>query len=77
MQEVYLLQRNDGLFLNKQQDWVDGDNASELYRATHRDDAINTKVELTIKAPDLRLEVITCTLTEKGVPRLPEHCDQR
>jgi hypothetical protein len=79
MTEVYLLQRNDGYYLSKHQDWVDGSHANELYRASHKDDAINTKVELTVKEPLLRLKIISCDLTERGVLCLPaqqEQCEQ-
>ncbi len=71
MTEVYLLQNSENLFLNKRQEWVDGNETASLYRTPLKDDAINTKVEITVKAPDARITVILCPLDEKGLPRLP------
>ncbi|WP_236984051.1 hypothetical protein [Marinagarivorans cellulosilyticus] len=71
MTEVYLLQNNDGLFLNKHQEWVDGSDASGLYKTTFKDDAINTKVELTVKNPQLRIKTLLCATNDKGTPCLP------
>lgn len=68
MTEVYLLQNHQGFYLNRQQEWVDGAEAASLYRAEHKDEAINTKVELTVKAPDLRIQLVECTLNERGQP---------
>ncbi|WP_053979324.1 hypothetical protein [Marinagarivorans algicola] len=71
MTEVYLLQNSENLFLNKRQEWVDGSEAASLYRTPLKDDAINTKVEITVKAPDARITIIVCTLDDKGLPSLP------
>lgn len=71
MTEVYILQNNDRLFLNKHKEWVDSSEAASLYRTTFRDDAINTKVEITVKAPNFRISIISCTLNDKGIPCLP------
>lgn len=68
MTEVYLLKNHQGFYLNKQQDWVDGTDAASLYRTEHKDEAINTKVELTVKAPDLRIVIVDCALNERGQP---------
>ena len=73
MTEVYLLQNDDGLFLNKQQEWVDGSDAGSLYKTAHKDDAINTKVELTVKAPYLRISTVVCSVNERGIPCLPKN----
>ena len=72
MTEVYLLQNNDGLFLNKQQEWVDGSDANSLYKTAYKDDAINTKVELTVKNPQLRIKTLLCSTSDRGTPFLPE-----
>lgn len=68
MTEVYLLKNHLGFYLNKHQEWVDGIDAASLYRTEYKDEAINTKVELTVKAPDLRIVIVDCTLNERGQP---------
>ncbi len=72
MTEVYLLQNNDGLFLNKHKEWVEGSEANSLYKTAYRDDALNTKVELTVKNPGLRIKTLLCPVNDKGIPCLPE-----
>lgn len=68
MKEVYLLKNHQGLYLNKQQEWVDGTDAASLYRTEHKDEALNTKVELTVKSADLRILIVDCALNERGQP---------
>ena len=72
MTVIYLLQNSEKLFLNKQKEWVDGNEASSLYRTTFKDDAINTKVEITVKVPNERITIVASTPDEKGNPCLPK-----
>ena len=72
MTKVYLLSNQDGYFLNNQQEWVDGRDAKRIYRTVHKDEALNTKAELTVKSADIRIEIITCGTNDKGVPQIPE-----
>lgn len=74
MQEVFLLQNQSGFFLSKQQEWVDGRQPNTLYRSAHKDDAINTKVELTVKSAELRITLVNYPTNERGIPQIPsEH----
>lgn len=72
MTEIYLLQNSENLFLSKQQEWVDGSETSRLYRTTFKDDAINTKVEITVKVPSVRISIVSSIPDEKGNPCLPK-----
>lgn len=72
MTEVYLLHNQQGYFLNNQHEWVDGREANRLYRTAYKDEALNTKVELTVKSADLRVTIISCSTTGKGIPQIPE-----
>ncbi len=72
MTKVYLLQNQDGYFLNNQQEWVDGGDAKRIYRTVHKDEALNTKAEITVKFADIRIEIITCGTNDKGIPQIPD-----
>ncbi len=66
MSDVYILKNQYDLFLDKHGEWVDQADPSVLYRTVHRDEAINVKVEHTVKHPDLRIQVQACALNERG-----------
>jgi hypothetical protein len=66
MQEVYIIRNQDHLYLNKQGEWVDGCDSHSLFRTAYRDEALNTKVELSVRHPHLRLTLVTGALDEKG-----------
>lgn len=70
MTRIYIIQNQYNLYLNKQGEWSDGTDANLLYRTPHPDAAINTKVELSVRDPLLRLSVVPCTLNEKGRPEI-------
>lgn len=66
MQEVYIIRNQDHFYLNKQGEWVDGCDSHSLFRTAHKDEALNTKVELSVRHPHLRLTIVTGALDEKG-----------
>lgn len=66
MQEVYIIRNQDHLYLNKQGDWVDGCESHGLFRTAHKDEALNMKVELSVRHPQLRLTLVSGALDEKG-----------
>lgn len=70
MNRTYIIQNQYNLYLSKQGEWSDGKDANLLYRTPHQDAAINTKVELSVRDPLLRLNVVSCTLNEKGRPEI-------
>lgn len=66
MQEVYIIRNQDYLYLNKHGDWVDGCESHSLFRTAHKDEALNMKVELSVRHPRLRLTLVSGALDEKG-----------
>lgn len=66
MSEVYIIRNQDHLYLNKHGEWVDGSDSHTLFRTSHRDEALNMKVELSVRHPQLRLSLVTGALDEKG-----------
>jgi hypothetical protein len=68
---VFVIKNQQGLYLSKQQEWVDGaDNHHSLYRTRHRDEAINTVFEVSSRDIYLRAETVICELDAKGNPAL-------
>ena len=68
MTTVFLLQNQDKLLLNKHGEWVDGREAGGLYRAVHRDEAVNQMVEVNARDYTLRIQVLECRLNQRGNP---------
>ena len=66
MSNIYILQSQNDLYLSKSGDWVSGDDSKVLFRTQHKDEAINQKVELTVKQPELRVSIGTAQLGDKG-----------
>ncbi|MFT3930336.1 MAG: hypothetical protein QM709_08580 [Spongiibacteraceae bacterium] len=68
MASVFVIKNQLGLFLNKQQEWVDGSDNHTLYRTAHKDEAINTVFEVSSRDIYLRAEALACEADEKGNP---------
>lgn len=68
MSEIFILQNQDKLFLNKQKDWVDGRDLNSLFKTSYKDEAINQLVEVSSKDYRQRIKVIQCSANEKGLP---------
>lgn len=66
MTTVFIIQNHDQTYLTKQGEWVDGSEASALFRTAHKDEAINMKVEQSVRNPLLRLNVVDAKLNAKG-----------
>lgn len=66
MSEVYIIRNQDHLYLDKHGEWVDGSDSHTLFRTPHKDEALNMKVELSVRHPQLRLSLVTGALDEKG-----------
>lgn len=65
---VFVVKNQLGLFLNKQQEWVDGSDNHVLYRTPHKDEALNTVFEVSSRDIYLRAETLGCECDEKGNP---------
>lgn len=72
MTEVYIIRNQDQLYLDKQGEWVDGSASHTLYRTAFKDEALNTKVELSVRHPQLRLTIVPGAVDEKGHLALAE-----
>lgn len=66
MYDVFILQNQHQQYMDKHGEWVDGRESQMIYRTPHKDEAINLKVEHTVRHPDLRLRVISVKLDDKG-----------
>lgn len=70
--DIFVIQNQDALFLSKHGDWIDGHNPHLVFRTHHKDEAVNVRVEHSVRDPFLRLRIITCATNEKGEPRLAD-----
>lgn len=70
MSQVFVLQNQDGYFLSKQKEWVDGRDAVVLYRCVHHDEALNQMVEVNAKDYTQRISIVECELNPKRHPLL-------
>lgn len=68
MATVFVVKNQSGLYLNKQQEWVDGSDSPSLYKTTHKDEAINSVFEVSSRDIYLRAEAFACETDEKGNP---------
>ena len=68
MTDVYVIRNQLGHYWGKSKAWVDGTEARAVMRARHEDEAINTLFELSSKDFELRGEVVTAQLSERGEP---------
>lgn len=66
MSIVYLLKNQHDHYLDKSGEWVSAENARTLYRALYKDEALNRKVEFSVKNSDLRISIFEAALNDKG-----------
>lgn len=70
MSIVYLLQNQHSQYLGKSGEWIEGDAGLALYRSAFKDEAINQKVEFSVKSADLRISIVEASLGKNGKPEL-------
>jgi hypothetical protein len=68
MSDVYVIRNQQGHYWGKSKEWVSGSDPKTVVRAKHQDEAINTLFELSSKDMELRGEVVSAQLSEKGHP---------
>jgi hypothetical protein len=68
MDKVFVVKNQQGLYLSKQQEWVNGADNNSLYRTAHRDEAINTVFEVSSRDIYLRAEALACEVDAKNNP---------
>ena len=71
MKHVYIIRNQQGLYLDKSGEWVDGEASKSLFRTSYKDEAINFKVEYTVKFPELRLTLVEAEADLQGKIQLP------
>ncbi len=72
MSELYILRNQEGYFLGKQKDWLDGRDRGALYKTPHKDEAVNLMVEVSARDFEQRIRVLPCEADEKGLPTLAQ-----
>lgn len=68
--ESFIVRNQLGQFWTRAGEWVDGREPQRLMKFKHRDEAVNQLVELSAKDIDLRGEVASCELGERGEPQI-------
>lgn len=72
MSTLFVLRNQQSLFLNRQGEWVSGREATSLFRAKHKDEALNEVFELSARDFTQRVQVESVPASEKGQPVIPE-----
>lgn len=68
MNQIFLLQNQDKLFLNKQKEWVDARDLGSLFKTVHKDEALNQLFEVNTRDFSQRIHIVTCGLKANGLP---------
>lgn len=68
MTDVFVVQNQLGHYWGKKKRWVDGSEPKSVLHTAHHDEAINTLFELSSRDIELRGEVLSVPLTERGEP---------
>ncbi|GAB1260903.1 hypothetical protein [Aurantivibrio plasticivorans] len=70
MTQVFILQNQDKLFLNKKNEWTDGRDLGSLYKTPHKDEAVNQIFEVSSKDYNQRIQMVSCEVSDKGLPQI-------
>ena len=70
MSKLFIIRNQNGQYLSKQQEWLDGNDRNVLYRTVYRDEAINTVFEVSSRDIYLRAEALACDADARGNPLL-------
>jgi hypothetical protein len=68
MTEVFVIRNQHGHYRGKGSAWVDGHEPRAVLRLRHRDEAVNTLVELSTRDVSLRGEIVAAGVDGKGLP---------
>jgi len=68
MSDVFVIRNQLGHYWGKSKAWVDGRDHRTVQRVKHQDEAFNLLFELSSKDVDLRGEVVTAAVDERGEP---------
>jgi hypothetical protein len=67
---VFVIRNQLGQYWTRSSEWVDGREPQRLLKLRHHDEAVNQLVELSSKDIDLRGEVLSCALNDRGEPEV-------
>lgn len=65
---VFVIRNQHGLYLTRQNEWVDGHDAAPLFKTPFRDVALNTLIELNARDIELRGVIMEAEVNDKGLP---------
>jgi hypothetical protein len=68
MSEVYVIRNQLGHYWGKSREWQDGHDPRRVQRDTHRDVMLNTLVELNARDIELRGEILSVPVDQRGEP---------
>ena len=68
MKTVFVIRNQNGHYLGRHSEWLDGSHVPGLFRTEHRDVAVNELVEVNLRDFDLRGEIVGCEVAENGYP---------
>lgn len=68
MSTVFVIQNQNGDFLDKHGEWTNADDASHIFKSPHKDLAVNQLFEATSKDMMTRAKVVEASLDERGLP---------
>lgn len=64
----YLLQNQDGYFLGKNLEWLDGREPGPLFKTRHKDEAVNQAFEASSRDYTQRIHPVPCPTNSRGLP---------
>ncbi|MFM7784257.1 MAG: heat-shock protein HtpX [Gammaproteobacteria bacterium] len=68
MKTVFVIRNQNGHYLGRHGEWLDGSHVPGLFRTEHRDVAVNELVEVNLRDFDLRGEVVGIEGVEGDYP---------
>lgn len=68
MKTVFVIRNQNGHYLGRHGEWLDGSHVPALFRTEHRDVAVNELVEVNLRDFDLRGEVVGIEGVEGDYP---------
>ncbi|MEO0442649.1 MAG: hypothetical protein AAFZ92_02770 [Pseudomonadota bacterium] len=69
---MFILQNQNGYFLAKSGEWIDGRQPQLLFRTLHKDEALNQLFEANSRDHALRINLMQCEISSKKLPIIPE-----
>ncbi len=68
MATIFVIQNQNGHYLGKQQQWLDGRDRRLLFRTVHSDEVANVIFEQSSKDIQLRAQALACELDDSNQP---------